>query len=303
MNVHLRSTAPGFSEAAYLEANPAIAAAVARGDARSGWHHYLAHGSRESLTGVPAETAIAVNAVREALGRGSLEPLPPAALRQRVHGSSDAATFEQVGFGLASDIYYMASSVSDLPAGGSVLDFGCGCGRVARYLTKLLPEAEYVGVDIDAAAVAWSAEHLSHLGVYRCNEAEPPLDFPSDRFDLVVAVSVFSHLPVTMQHRWLAELARVTKPGGVALMTTLGTSAFQPRRPGERARIDRDGFCYRIGRGTRGLPLFYQTMFVTEAYVRAEWARYLQVVDVIPGAIGGLQDAVLCRKAGSAGAA
>lgn len=51
-------------------------------------------------------------------------------------------------------------------------------------------------------------------------EAAPPLPLEEGRFDFVISCSVFSHLDEDKARAWMAELHRVTAPGGVVAVTT-----------------------------------------------------------------------------------
>jgi hypothetical protein len=62
-------------------------------------------------------------------------PLPPEPLRQRVHGAADAESFLEVGRQCAEDIVAALARAGRAPESfEAVLDFGCGCGRVLRWL-------------------------------------------------------------------------------------------------------------------------------------------------------------------------
>ena len=74
---------------------------------------------------------------------------------------------------------------------GSILDFGCGCGRVVRWWRDL--PAEIHGSDFNPTLVRWCRENLP-FGVFEVNRPEPPLPYPDDSFDLVYALSVLTHL-------------------------------------------------------------------------------------------------------------
>jgi SAM-dependent methyltransferase len=55
------------------------------------------------------------------------------------------------------------------------------------------------------------------------NDLEPPLRFAEeDSFDLVTAASVFTHIPLDLQRRWLEEIRRILRPGGYFLCTVAG---------------------------------------------------------------------------------
>jgi hypothetical protein len=43
---------------------------------------------------------------------------------------------------------------------------------------------------------------------------------------------------------------------------------------------------------------YYRNVFQTPEYVRSEWARYFDVVEIVPATIGNYQDLVIMRKRG-----
>ena len=102
---------------------------------------------------------------------------------------------------------------------GALLDFGVGCGRVARHWTGLSGEVH--GCDYNPVLVEWCRRHLPHVRT-AVNRLEPPLPYDDARFDLVYALSIFTHLTEPQQRAWIAELRRVTRPGGHVLFTTHG---------------------------------------------------------------------------------
>ena len=105
-----------------------------------------------------------------------------------------------------------------------MLDFGIGCGRVARHWAGL--DVDVHGCDYNAQLVAWCRRNLPHVTA-RANGLEPPLPYEDEQFDLVYALSVFTHLTKRQQRAWMAELRRVTRAGGLVLFTTHGpTFAF-----------------------------------------------------------------------------
>jgi len=158
-------------------------------------------------------------------------PLPPPALMRRV-GHGDTASDEQVAIEydrVGADI--RAVVLGALPddwvsPDRRILDFGAGAGRALRHLA---PEAaagvELWGCDIDVPSIAWAQRHLPWFTFIQNGEA-PPLAAPDEHFDLVYAMSVFTHL-TDWWADWLIELHRVLKPGGLLISTFLGRSMHE----------------------------------------------------------------------------
>ena len=99
---------------------------------------------------------------------------------------------------------------------GRALDFGCGLGRLTQALAEHFQNVD--GVDISASMIEQSralnrqgAKVSFHLNV------QPDLrSFPSDAFDFVYSAIALQHTPANFQARYIADFARVLKPGGVA---------------------------------------------------------------------------------------
>jgi SAM-dependent methyltransferase len=117
----------------------------------------------------------------------------------------------------------------------TVLDFGCGCGRVARQLAQQTPRPRrYVGIDLHAGMIAWCQANLDVDGFeFHHRDIREPgfnptgaadwLPFPVDEesCSLVNAVSVFTHLLEDDATRYLYEVARVLQRTGVMVSSWL----------------------------------------------------------------------------------
>jgi SAM-dependent methyltransferase len=164
-------------------------------------------------------------------------PVPPAELRIRVAGTADLAWFLESGRLAEESIRTaLAEAGTSLEALESVLDFGCGCGRVVRRLARLPGSVN--GSDLNTDAVAWCNANL-RFGSFTRNALEPPLPYPDKRFDLVYALSVLTHLPTETAQAWMVELTRILRPGGLLLVTTHGDRYRERLRPAEAAAYDR----------------------------------------------------------------
>jgi SAM-dependent methyltransferase len=285
----LASIGPGildFDEALYLEENPDVQRSLGNGEFTSALHFYFLHGRHENRSGGPE-----LENPPELRFKG---PVPPRALRKRVHGHTQLHSFEAVGATVCNNILEAARPHISLDGHSRVLDFGCGCGRVLAYF-KHAAGCEMVGSDIDAEAIAWCNENLSHIGTFINNGALPPLPLPDAAIDFVYSVSVFTHLPEKMQNAWLRELHRVVKPGGFLLLTTRGIENV-PLSWWQRLRFRMSGFIYVVGGKTPGLPDFYRNAFHTEAYIRQKSGALFEMLEFRTRGIAGEQDWTLCRK-------
>jgi SAM-dependent methyltransferase len=118
----------------------------------------------------------------------------------------------------------------------AVLDVGCGIGRMARPLSGYLgTDGSYEGFDVNREGVGWCrrryAKHPNfHFQVadlynkrYNPLGSQKTIDyrFPyqDERFDFAIMASVLTHLLEDDAEHYLAETARVLKPGGRALTT------------------------------------------------------------------------------------
>jgi lipopolysaccharide biosynthesis protein/GT2 family glycosyltransferase len=119
----------------------------------------------------------------------------------------------------------------------SVLEIGCGIGRDAIPLTKLLSGAgKYLGVEIDRSSIEWCTNNISKKypnfrfeyldvknerynprGAMLMSEVCIPLQ--SNTADLIIAQSVFTHLLRADILHYMKEFRRLLKPGGLAFAT------------------------------------------------------------------------------------
>ena len=208
--------------------------------------------------------------------------VPPARLRARVGATSSRAEFLDVGRRAAAEI--LAAAGRD----GHWLDFGCGCGRVARHLTV----EQLTGVDVDRNAVRWCARHLR--GEFVAIGPMPPAPFAAASFDVVCAVSVFTHFDEAAQDAWLAELQRLLRPGGLLVASTHGADlAFS--RPDltaeDHGRLRERGFVFRKGIG----PFNEDSAFHTRDYLEREWSRRFEPVSFVPFGLTGYLDLSVWR--------
>ena len=222
-------------------------------------------------------------------------PVPPPRLIVRVAGTADVGWFLERGRLAAESVRdAIARQGRRIEELGALLDFGCGCGRVIRHWARLDRTAVH-GADASEHAIAWCRANLS-FARFASNGLAPPLDHPDASFDLVYALSVFTHLPEALQHAWVRELTRLLRPDGFLLLTTHGERYRERLTPAERAAFDAGRLVVRWpeGAGTNLCSVFHP-----RSYVEEDLAAGLDVVEfVAEGAKGNPhQDLYLLRKA------
>jgi SAM-dependent methyltransferase len=220
-------------------------------------------------------------------------PIPPARLRMAVAGSTDVSVFLELGQAAAVSIRDILQrngiDIGDLEA---ILDFGCGCGRVLRFWNDLAGTKLHA-TDYNAELAAWCEQRLPFVRI-GTNRLAPPTNYPDSRFDLIYALSVFTHLPETAQTAWMNEFHRILRPGGYLLLSLHGAHYVSRLNELERSQFLAGGLVTRYDRGA-GTNLC--CVFHPEAYVRKHLTGHFDVVDFIPeGALGNPgQDAWLFR--------
>lgn len=225
--------------------------------------------------------------------------------RLRTAGVTDAILFESLGL---TDFLTLRRALQDYferdyADYAAILDWGCGCARVARFISELAP-GKLTGSDIDPDNIEWCKNNIAAAKFARI-DLHPPMSFADGSFDLVYGISVFTHLSETDQDRWLAELQRITKPGGAVLMSIQGEIAFL-RVDGDFQRflaLEQTGF-HVYGRCPdldEVLPEmkesdYYQNVFHSRRYIYEHWSRYFEIIDVVDAAFAGYQDLVVMRR-------
>jgi SAM-dependent methyltransferase len=150
-------------------------------------------------------------------------PVPPFEMRQLV-GPTEETLFDNP----------QGAPILGLPESQfeAVLDFGCGCGRLARQMMqqRVRPK-RYIGFDLHPGMIRWCQENLaprapeftfSHHDVenpsFNPGAGKPallPMPAENGAFSLVIALSVFTHTTQIHAEYYLHEVTRVMRPGGI----------------------------------------------------------------------------------------
>jgi SAM-dependent methyltransferase len=208
-------------------------------------------------------------------------PYPPFELASRVRPldeySDPIRAYEQMGSQMREALLRLLPDDWSFD-GKRMLDFGCGAGRTLRHFLTEAESAEFWGTDVDAASIDWMEENLCPpLHSWRSSHG-PPLGLEHRSFDLVWAISVFTHLTLA-SIPWLLELHRLLKPDGLLIATYYGrwNSDFLAGEPWEEDRIGMNVLRHNVG-WDRGGPV----VLMSDWWVREHWGRLFEIIETEP---------------------
>lgn len=173
-----------------------------------------------------------------------------------------------------------------------ILDFGCGVGRLMRHFVEEARGCEFWGCDIYHPSIEWVQRHLVPPFQAVATNESPPLPFTHNYFDLVMALSVFTHLTESWE-AWLTELRRIMKPGAIALLTFHHKIAYEYsfHKPFEEEKVGMEVFYKDAGWDSGGPAVFH-----SDWWVRQNWGRIMPVERIIAGGMDNWQSIALLRK-------
>jgi SAM-dependent methyltransferase len=137
----------------------------------------------------------------------------------RRHGKWTLDDFFASGRNEVAEVLAIASR-SGLPTTrDAALDFGCGTGRLTRALGEQFASA--LGVDISPRMIDTATELNTDVPSCRfeINASGDLANLRDDTFSLVLSLIVLQHIPGRgSKRRYVSELARVLRPGGVLVL-------------------------------------------------------------------------------------
>jgi SAM-dependent methyltransferase len=144
--------------------------------------------------------------------------------------TTDASNEEEFWLSGERDLTERVLDGLDLASDATVVEIGCGVGRLLRPLSKRVGRA--IGVDISTEMIARGRRLCSDLANVEFQRCEGDLKGIDDGIcDFVFSHIVFQHLPRRIYiTRYLKEALRVLKPGGVLRVQVDGRSRQVFRR-------------------------------------------------------------------------
>jgi SAM-dependent methyltransferase len=140
-------------------------------------------------------------------------------LQRRWTGATGITLLRQTGAFVRSLAYNYARFSDGTLEGRSILDFGCGYGRIARWMYYFSDPCRVFGVDPWERAIEVCRQ--DGLGPQFMQSSYLPTNLPVGdvRFDLIYAFSVFTHLSERAMRAALTTLTEYLNANGLLVIT------------------------------------------------------------------------------------
>jgi SAM-dependent methyltransferase len=193
---------------------------------------------------------------------------PPSLLAFDAYNTISLPAYYRVGKAYADKI--VSTLLAHKPASRlHVLEWGCGPGRIIRQVQRQLETAscELHGTDFNGKSIEWCRRSLPGI-TFTQNGADPPLPYHEDHFDAVYAVSVLTHLDGASQLRWISEIARILKSGGLFVFTTHGENRLHKLSRDQATAFQKGELIIKGGyrEGKKNFLAYHPRSFVKEAF-------------------------------------
>jgi len=221
-------------------------------------------------------------------------PIPPDFLLYET-GKLNFSHYHASGNSAASEIHALYAIFGQSPI-QSILDWGCGVGRVTRHLPIYFPNANIVGADANPDCIQWLQNNIPEIQWLQSNAADRG-ETLTGTYHLIIALSVLTHLPANEQQHWLEQLHSRLHTNGLIWLSTHGSTYYHQLTSKQHAQLLEKGMLT-LGsnqEGSRGMRT-YHTYEGMQQLIHQDWELLLYYNgEKFPGVLGG-QDAWLIKK-------
>lgn len=144
---------------------------------------------------------------------------PPDDLQREIHGHHGEVSIHEGHVFYREIKAYCAYAGRPVRPETSVLDFGCGWGRMARLFMKDVRSQSLVSVE-HTDRFLMAARRANPFLPFLQAGLVPPLPLVPGTLDLITSWSTFSHLDEFLASHWMREFHRLLKPDGLVVFTT-----------------------------------------------------------------------------------
>lgn len=142
----------------------------------------------------------------------------------RVHSAEDSVGGS---FDLVGRLELQLLLAEGLKPTDTLLDLGCGTGRLAVHAIPALDGGAYIGIDISQSMIDEAERRVRDTipdppcEVLWAKQTTPVYPLDADSVDVVCAFSVFTHMEHEDTYRYLKEALRIVRPGGRFIFSCL----------------------------------------------------------------------------------
>lgn len=180
----------------------------------------------------------------------------------------------------------------------NILDWGCGPARVVRHFPRKLKNNIYYGSDYNEKSIHWCKTNIQGVEFLN-NHLSPPLTIPKGlKFDIIYAISIFTHLSEEHMKEWLMEFQRIMASKAILLFTLQGEAFMGKMSANEQQIFNESGLIVRgkVKEGNRVYASFHSFDLVSNILASSGYI----ILNFIPGEIkdwGISQDTYVVQKA------
>jgi len=139
------------------------------------------------------------------------------------------------------DIIDTIQSVHQISDESKILDWGCGSGRLVRHFKNNINASKVTiyGTDYNKNYIEWCKKNIPEVN-FNTNTNFPPLPYDNNFFDVIYGISIFTHMSEEQHIKWMEELKRILKPGGI-LYLSFQSDAFTVKLTEDDLRKFKEG--------------------------------------------------------------
>lgn len=207
--------------------------------------------------------------------------IPPPSLRSLYPGNADLRRYLLLGRkNLDMVVSAMRSQGLQIDTGDNVMEFGSGCGMTLRHWDD--NSFSFYGLDPYEESVEWS-QRVFPSAKFVLTDLEETTWFDDKFFSLIYSPHLFMSLTEELQDKWLVELNRILKPGGMLVVFLRGERESRRNLEGDALKCFNEGELIVVGEDSAGTSECHACH--PRSYAEKHFSQYLPVIDYEPAQV------------------